>query len=154
MKRMSLTALAFLASAPFASAQEIGADRVASAILNGYLQQDIAMIAPFSNETNVDFFAAILAGTESASELFEGTRGEAGIGWDGMILPVRYNSRGNAIVPFAIEGEAGPTALGSGVDGRYMAIVLTLDAPDDTSWGFEDINYISRSDYATMAEAR
>lgn len=154
MNRIAVTALALLVTAPMAQAQEIGADRVASAILNGYLQQDIAMIAPFSNETNADFFAAILAGSESASELFEGTRGEAGIGWDGLILPVRYNTRGMAIVPFAIEGEAGPAGLSSGVEGRYMAIVLTLDSPEDTTWGFEDINYIRRGDYATMAETR
>ena len=154
MKRISLIAAALMAAAPMAQAQEYGADRVASAILNGYLQQDVTLIAPHSNETNADFFAALLSGSESPSELFEGTRGAAGTSWDGMILPVRYNDRGRAIVPFAIEGQAGPAALGSGVDGRYMAIVLTLDAPDDTTWGFEDINYIGRADYAGMDETR
>ncbi|UWQ94067.1 hypothetical protein K3728_09935 [Rhodobacteraceae bacterium M385] len=154
MKRFTFAALAVLATTTIATAQDIGADRVASAILHGFVQQDVQAIAPFSNETNADFFNAIANGVESEAELFEGTRGAAGLGWDGMILPVRYNARGQAIVPFAIEGANGPAALGSGVDGRYMAIVLTLDSPEDTSWGFEDINYIGRSDYAAMAQTR
>lgn len=154
MKLFSMTALAVVASTTIVAAQDIGADRVAAAILHGYVQQDVHAIAPFSNETNSDFFYALENGIESEAELFEGTRGAAGRGWDGMILPVRYNARGQAIVPFAIEGANGPAALGSGVEGRYMAIVLTLDSPEDTSWGFEDINYIGRSDYAAMAQTR
>lgn len=154
MKRISLAVLTTLAAAPMAQAQEFSADRVAASILTGYQTQDAVLIATHSNATNADFFAAVVAGTESPSELFEGTRGEAGINWDGLILPQRYNDRGRAIVPFAIEGPAGPAALGSGVEGRYMAIVLTLDGAEDTTWGFEDINYIDRAAYAAMAETR
>lgn len=153
MKRISLAALALITASPMAVAQQYSAEAVAAAILTGYVAQDITVIAPHSNETNERFFAALLSGDESPSELFEGTRGEAGTTWDGMILPARYNDRGHAIIPFAIEGNAGPAALGSGVAGRYMSIVLTLDAPDDTTWGFEDVNYIDRGAYDTMSPA-
>lgn len=154
MKIKALTAFALFATVTAATAQDQTPGSVASAILNGYVHQDVTMIAPYSNETNANFFARLLAGDESPSELFDGTRGEAGTGWDGKSLPVRYNDRGQAIVPFAIEGANGPAGLFSGADGRYMAIVLTLDGPQDTSWGFEDINYIARSDYAAMAASR
>lgn len=154
MKRLTVAALALLITTPMASAQEYSPESVAAAVLTGFVQRDVAMIAGHSNGTNVGFFADIASGAEDVSELWDADRGNAGLQWDGMILPVRYNTRGNAIVPFAIEGPAGPAALGSGVAGRYLSVVLTLDSPDDTSWGFEDINYIAPSDYAGMPTTR
>ena len=154
MKTSVLSAIALLTLAPAAHAQQQGPGSIAAAVLNGYVRQDITLIAPFSNDTNARFFADLLAGRENPSALFDGTRGAAGTGWDGKTLPARYDEQGHAIVPFAIEGPGGPVSLGSGVQGRYMAIVLTLDSPQDTSWGFEDINYIARADYAAMRPAR
>ncbi|ABD55298.1 hypothetical protein [Jannaschia sp. CCS1] len=154
MKRMILAALAVLVAAPMAEAQEYSAEAVAAAVLTGYRTQDATLIAPHSNATNAEFFANMMNGGEHPNQLWGGTRGAAGVGWDGMILPARINGRGDAVVPFAIEGAAGPAALGSGVAGRYMAIVLTLDGAQDTSWGFEDINYIDRTAYGAMAEGR
>ena len=154
MKNGLLAALALLATPPAANAQTMGPTGVAAAILQAYTARDVAAIAAHTNETNADFFAALVTGQEDPAELFGGTRGAAGTGWNGKMLPARFNGRGHAIVPFAIEAETGPTGLGSGAAGRYMAIVLTLDGPQDTSWGFEDINYIRRGDYAGMATTR
>ena len=146
-----------VATALPALAQDQPADAVASAILHGYVAQDVAQIAPHSNETNQRFFEGLLANPADAGELFEGTRGEAGLGWDGLILPPRYRTDGDrpeAIIPFAIEASSGPASLTSGAGGRYMAIVLTLDSPEDTTWGFEDINYIPRGRYDSYAANR
>lgn len=154
MKRVSLATLAVLVATPMAVAQEYSAGSVAAAVLTGFVQRDVAMIAGHSNETNAGFFADLASGAEDVSELWDADRGNAGMQWDGMILPVRYNDRGHAIVPFAIEGATGPASLTTGVDGRYMSVVLTLDSPEDTTWGFEDINYIRPADYATMATSR
>lgn len=153
MRVMTYAALVLLALPTNAQAQDHSAESVAAAILTGYVQRDAALIAPHSNLTNTSFFSRIVAGTEDTSRLFEGTRGEAGTNWDGMILPARYADN-FAYVAFAIEGPNGPAALGSGAPGRYMAIVLELDGPEDTTWGFEDINYIDRATYVARAESR
>ena len=150
MKYLIPAALTALSLASPALAQDHSAEAVTSAVLNGFLARDVAAIAPHSNETNADFFAAILAGTEDPNELWGGTRGEAATTWDGMILPARYQPD-RAIVPFAIEGPNGPVPLGSGQPGRYMVLTLVLDGPNDTTWGVEDINYIDRADYAARA---
>ena len=150
MKHMTLAALAVLAATPMVQAQEHSAEAVAAAVLEGYRTQDATLIAPHSNATNAEFFANMMNGSEHPNQLWGGTRGAAGLGWDGMILPARLSGRGQAIVPFAIEGADAPANLGSGVPGRYMAIVLTLDGSDDTTWGFEDINFIDPDAYATM----
>ncbi|QXT38426.1 hypothetical protein [Gymnodinialimonas ceratoperidinii] len=154
MNKVFLTAVAVLAATTAGHAQTIGPERVAAAILTGFQFQDVDMIAPFANETNAAFFHGLQSGTEDPAELFDGDRGAAGIAWDGMILPVRYNDRAQAVVPFAIEGEATAMPLGSGVEGRYISVVLSLDSPEDTSWGLVDFNYIDRAEYAAMAETR
>lgn len=147
MKRLFLAAVVAVVATTAAQAQDHSPEAVAAAILTGFQTRDAAMIAPHSNETNEAFFADILSGTADANQLWEGDRGAAGIGWDGMILPVRYRNRGRAIVPFAIEGANGPVPLGSGEAGRYISIVLSLDGDEDLTWGFEDINYIDRDTY-------
>lgn len=144
MKRITMAALVALTTTPMAQAQEHSPEAVAASILTGFQQRDVTMIAGHSNETNAVFFTALAAGTEDLNDLWGADRGGAGALWDGMILPVRYRNRSTALVPFAIEGPDGPAALGSGVAGRYMSVVLTLDSADDSTWGFEDINYTDR----------
>lgn len=157
MKRAFLANLAvlgaLLASAPMAQAQTHSAESVAAAVLTGFVQQNATMIAPHSNANNADFFAGIVAGTEEASELFGGSRGAAGAGWDGMILPARYDEM-RAYIPFAIEADAGPADLGSGAAGRFIVVTLELDSPDDAHWGLEDINFIDRDRFNGFAQTR
>lgn len=153
MNRVSLAVLALLAATPMARAQDHSAEAVASAILHGFLQQDVGLIAPHSNAQNADFFAEVVAGTEDRAEVFGGAHGIAAAGWDGMILPARFEDA-RAFVPYAIEGQSGAAALGSGVAGRYMVITLELDGPQDTTWGVEDLNYMTRSDFSALAQAR
>jgi hypothetical protein len=154
MNRAFLSVVALLAATTAGQAQDIGPERVAAAVLTGFQLQDVDMIAPFSNQTNAAFFEGLQSGTEDPAELFDNYRGAAGIAWDGMILPVRYNARAQAVVPFAIDGASSAMPLGSGVPGDYIAVVLSLDGPEDTSWGLVDFNYIDRADYAAMAETR
>ncbi|WP_224814969.1 hypothetical protein [Hasllibacter sp. MH4015] len=141
-----------------ADAQTHSAEAVASAVLEGMRSQDAGLIASHSNAANAAFFAEAAVDPDTASELFDGTRGEAGVTWDGMILPARYRTGSEglpeAIIPFAIETETGVAALGSGQPGRYISLVLTLDTPEDTTWGAEDINFIDRADYLAASEAR
>jgi hypothetical protein len=159
--------LAMTVSAPAQSVDTSDADAVAHAILTGYKAQDAAMIAPHSNDTNQRFFNELLSGAEDPSELFEGTRGAAGTGWNGNVLPARFEDGrhgfGQAIIPFAYEKADGIMSLSDiPTDeetlffdpGRYVAIVLTLDSATDTSWGFEDINYIATYTYDEMAGTR
>ncbi len=159
MTRVFFVALgALLTTGAAAPAQTQSAEAVASAVLHGMRAQDASLIAPHSNATNADFFAEAAVNPETAEELWDGTRGEAGATWDGMILPARYRTSPDglpvAIIPFAIETETGVAALNSGQPGRYISIVLTLDTPDDDTWGAEDINFIDPGDYAGYAETR
>ncbi|MEX3015222.1 hypothetical protein [Gymnodinialimonas hymeniacidonis] len=158
MTRLFFAVLAALSIAGTANAQTQSAEAVASAILHGMRAQDASLIAPHSNATNAEFFAEAAVNPDTASELWDGTRGEAGAAWDGMILPARYRigreDRPEAIIPFMIETETGVATLGSGQPGRYISLILTLDTPDDTTWGAEDINFIDPADYMAASESR
>ncbi|MBF9042016.1 hypothetical protein HKCCE4037_01650 [Rhodobacterales bacterium HKCCE4037] len=155
MKKTSLAALCALAlTAATAQAQDYSAEEVASAILTGFVARDAAQIAAHTNETNAAYFAAILDGSENPEPFWADTRAEAAAGWDGMILPARYDGDDRAYVPFAIEGETSAASLTSGEAGRYMVIALTLDSAEDTSWGFEDINFFDLPRYEGLSAAR
>ncbi|MEM7695619.1 MAG: hypothetical protein AAF318_14285 [Pseudomonadota bacterium] len=149
--RKTLIALAALFVAAPALAQEQPASTVARAILSGYVERDVAAIAAHSNDYNQRFFSRALQSAEFAAQLWDGTRGEAGTGWDGNTLPARYrpgrDGLPEAIVPFAVETKSGVAALGDGKRGRYIVVVLTLDSADDTTWGFEDFNFLPPSKY-------
>ncbi|WP_166486117.1 hypothetical protein [Jannaschia sp. CCS1] len=151
MKRIALAALAFFAAAPIAHAQEHSPESVAAAILTGFVERDVARIAAHSSAFNAEFFAAVAAGEMSGASVFNGVEGRAATAWDGLILPVRYRD-GDAIIPFAIEVDDVGQSLSSGADGRYIALILTLDGPEDQSWGIDDLNFVQRSAYATYSE--
>lgn len=146
-----VTALALFATSSAAHAQDHSAEAVASAILNGFLARDVAAIAPHSNDNNAEFFAELTSGAASVDDLFGGWRGAAGTSWNGMILPARYLDGDTAVIPFAIETETGSAPLGTGTPERVIAVVLTLDSPQDTSWGLEDFNAIGFESYMEMA---
>lgn len=156
MKRISLAVLAVLATSPLAQAQEHSAEAVASAILHAHRAQDVTLLLPHMNETNQRFVRGYTEDPSQYGDVFRGTRAQAGVMWDGMILPARYTIEPDgtfqAVIPFAYETDAGSAALSVG-GGRYIAIVLTLDGPDDTTWGFEDVNYVSSGQYAELLEA-
>jgi hypothetical protein len=155
MNRIAIAALMCVATAQSVAAQEHSAEAVASAVLHGFLARDANVIGAHTNETNERLFAQIADGVRGATELWTGTRGEAGTTWDGLILPARFRGTTTAIVPFAIEAEGGSVAsLQSGAAGRYISVVLTLDGPDDTSWGFEDINFIPPHRYEGYSATR
>lgn len=157
MRVFSLAAMALVSVTQMAHAQEHSAESVAAAVLGGFVQQDLQTILAFATESEAESAAEVLADAESAAELaeglFEDLRGQAAIGWDGMILPARYDDL-RAVVPYAIEGEAGPAALGSGVTGRYIVMSLELDGPDDTTWGLSDYIYVTRESYMRMSQTR
>lgn len=153
MRVISLAAMALIGITQVATAQDYSAEEVAAAILTGFVERDVARIAQHSNAVNVDFFNGLASGEIPASELFDDPKGQAAIAWDGMILPARY-APNSAYVAFAIEGPNGPAALGSGQPGRYMALVLELDGPEDTTWGLEDVNYFERAEYIAHADTR
>ncbi|GAB5445961.1 hypothetical protein [Gymnodinialimonas sp.] len=156
MKRMTLAALAVLAATPMAQAQDHSAEAVASAILHAHRAQDVTLMLPHMNETNQRFVQSYAEDPSQFGDVFEGNRAQAGVAWDGMILPARYTVEPDgtfqAVIPFAYETDAGFAPLSAG-GGRYIAVVLTLDGPDDTTWGFEDVNYVSSGQYGGLLDS-
>ncbi len=162
MKRMTLATLALLATTPIASAQEHSAEAVAAAILTGFTQTDITMFLPHLNAYNAANLNAEVAVTLSFDEIFNDERAAAAIAWDGMILPAHYDNSGVyfgsenpvALVPFAIETDTGGAPLGSGAQGRLIVVTLTLDSPEDTTWGWKDFIYMDLDQYMAFLEER
>ncbi len=153
MRVFSLATMALVGVAQMTHAQDYSPEEVTAAVLTGFIQQDLGRIAQHSNIENQQVFNELVTGELSVSEFFEDAEAQAAMAWDGMILPARYAEM-QAIVPFSIEANAGPAALGSGLGGRYIVITLELDGPDDATWGLEDINYLRRDQYNTMADTR
>jgi hypothetical protein len=126
-------------------------------VLDGYRGQDVAVIAVHTNQTNREFFAGLIAGSEDREDLFGGWRGLAATAWDGETLPARftigYDGDREAIIPFAVETPTGTASLASGSAEVYLVIVLTLDDAADTSWGFEDVNRYRAEDYQGLDDS-
>ncbi len=155
MKRILFGALGALAlSTATGSAQTHSAEAVASAILTAFQQRDVATIGAHSSAYNADFFASVISGEQDSASVFNGTEGRAAMAWDGLILPARYRPDGNAVIPFAREVGEGAVSLEVQLDARLIAVVLTLDGPDDTSWGIDDLNFIEVNDYMALSESR
>ncbi|OAN75473.1 hypothetical protein A8B78_15755 [Jannaschia sp. EhC01] len=152
--------MAALLIAPAAHAQqspEHSAEAVASAVLHAYRAQDITQLMAHMNETNQSFVEAYAENPDQFEEMFTGTRSQAGVMWDGFIFPARYSVEPDgtwqAVIPFAVETTSGFAPLADVSAGRLIAVVLTLDSPEDTTWGFEDVNYIPRSTYTGLLDA-
>lgn len=156
MKRIMLAMLATLGTTGISHAQQYSAEAVASAVLHAHRAQDITLLIPHMNETNQSFVQAYAEDPNQFGEMFRGTRAEAGVNWDGLILPARYTVEPDgtfqAVIPFAVETTSGYGALGAAGGGRYIAVVLTLDGPDDSTWGFEDVNFVPRSSYDRLLD--
>lgn len=154
-KNILLAALAVFA-AQTATAQEQSAEAVASAVLHAHRAQDVTLMLPHMNETNQEFVQAYAEDPNQFGDVFRGTRGQAGVAWDGFILPARYtiepDGTNQAVIPFAIETTSGSAPLGTPGGEGYIAVVLTLDGPGDSTWGFEDINFIDASQYEGLLE--
>jgi len=152
-------ATAVTAIAPHtARAQVHSAEAVASAILHAHRAQDVTLMLPHMNETNQRFVRGYAEDPSQYGDLFRATRAEAGGQWDGLILPARYtiepDGTQQAVIPFAYETRNGSVPLSGSGGGRYIAVVLTLDGPEDETWGFEDVNYIPPSQYQALLETR
>lgn len=141
-----------------AHAQDHSAEAVASAVLHAHLAQDITLMIPHMNETNQDFVVAYAEDPGRFGDLFAGSRAQAAVAWDGMILPARYtiepDGTHQAVIPFAVVTANDVAPLGGPVvaNAEYVAVVLTLDGPGDTTWGFEDLNYIDVSQYQSLLD--
>ncbi|MEX3015221.1 hypothetical protein [Gymnodinialimonas hymeniacidonis] len=153
MNRCLVTCALMLASIQPAAAQAHPPEAVASAILTAFTNRDVAGIGAHANAFNADIFAAFASGEAPSDSVFNGLEGRAAVAWDGLILPARYTADGTAVIPFAIEVGSAGQPLNSGADGRYIAVFLTLDGPEDQSWGIDDLNFVQRGAYLSYTEA-
>ncbi len=153
MNRIILATLALMATSSLAHAQDHGPEAVASTILNAFVARDVATIGAHSSAFNEGFFARVQAGEVDGSSVFNGLEGRAATQWDGLILPARYDD-GYAIVPFAIEVGDDAQSLSTQSQGRLIAIILTLDGPDDRTWGIDDLDVVQPEAYMAFSETR
>jgi len=146
--------LAVVATGASAQTQEHSPEAVAAAILTGFTSADFTVIWPHLNAYNIETMSPEIFEEHTFAEVFDAPRAHAAMAWDGMILPARFDYLTSAFVPFAIETETGFAPLGSGEPGRLIVVTMTLDSPDDTTWGWEDFNYMDRDRYLGFPEQR